>query len=1125
MLDQIRRLTDLGKRKTASTGDTNTVPSGLRRNVRGNFVGALERMTGDLALEGWVVNTDDPAKPVDLWIVINGRKSRKARTELTRLDVQNVIATATNCGFRVSVAHHFDLSRPDEPVSIAVYLDESLTLELPGSPLDVDLSAAQTAEGLLDKLADLAREGFHRFSPSNPFVAFFLSRLDGPDLQQRHALLKECALSEDLLELMLVHLVQRGWYAIARRMLDDCRELDGIEDESQFNLLAQVISYKEAVHAAELAHLVRPDLNQLTLQIGPLATAALSDRTKDTLCADYIRIVDGAFGRGFLGRQQCHLLGAQLDNLGTKNPHLVKNVQYLCVKANLARAAGQNDRAYNLFSEAYRIDEGGSLWFGPQFAALLNDVGEYGYAASLFKKLAERRIASPELVAAAFSGAVMLEDYEAVLEVFRRYRRVLLSSRFAPSILTALEGLCRNGVFRGCFFSAYGERVFALLTRQRLVEELEGCLAGYDGSLVKGGCLWPEIGTGTTQRHLLTAEHPSEIIKNLLLLDDLDVHRLIGAVDDPGCRPGELPPMGGTLYTEISARSRAAIASAYWAGSTKQAAPKEDSGESPMTNTYTIVLVDPGRDEHGPEFTAFASCDTGEAFPARCVLLSDLGVSDAQDGRVLFNWPEYADPGALVRVIELFELLGTRKFLFLDKDRRILNREALAALIAEQGQFPIELEGSAADGPVPDSSLLLSVETLGEIRAHFASRMFRDEREAAIGRSWQGNAEEFLASLVCFSRRLGAKRIARNLTTTYIRDCEAPAEITREMDKLRADLTLHNVQLPFADIPRSAEPSLRLFNDGRFAKAEVLNVRGVGLLRLHRAKCEIEPTDPVCFIVERNELLRLPFLLKFYRRRGIQRFVVIDNYSTPETLDFLSSQKDVELWVTQHPYGLSRWGVDWVEAVIETFYAGHWCLVIDADELLYTADDSESIPDLCAGLDREGASGLYCLFLDAYSDRAIADTVYEPGRDFLDCCNYIDRKFYTYFEPNGGPEKNSPTYSGGVRERVFGISTVILNKVPLFKYSRQLRLYEGLHWIGGAKLSHHRGALMHFKYFHTFHEYVAQESLRGEHWNEGSEYKTYQQVIARNRSLTLYDSRISTRIRGASDLKALHLIT
>ncbi|WP_139558670.1 glycosyltransferase family 2 protein [Methylotetracoccus oryzae] len=1124
MLDHIRRITELGWRKKDTRDEADPIPDSLRRNVRGTFVGALERMTGDLALEGWVVNLSDPPRPVDLWVVINGRKSRKARTELARIDVQNVIDGAGACGFRVSVSHHFDLSKPNEPVTLAVFLDESLELEMPGSPLKVDLSSAQTPEGLLDKLGDLAREGFHRFSPSNPFVGFFLACLGSPDSEQRRALLKECALSGNLMELMLLHIVQRGWYDIARRMLEDCRDLDGVEDEGQLNLLTQVIVYKQAVHAAELAHLIRPDLNELTLQIGLLVTAPLSEHTKDTLCADYLRLVEAAHGRGFLGRQQCQFLGAQLDNLASKHRQLEKNVQYLCVKANLARDAGQNNRAYTLFSEAYRIDEGAALWFGPKFSVLLNEVGEYGYAASLFKKLWERRIASPELVSEAFSGAVTLEDYEAVLGVIRRYSRLLFSSRSAENILMAIEALCRNARFRGAFFSVYGERVFALLDRQRLLEELEVCFERSGTVFGKGGAIWPGFDREKNKRRFTGAPIPSELISSLLLLDDLDLHRLIGAVDDADCVPGQFPRFGATSCREMSWQSEAAIATIYWPGAEKNEFSRAQVRGGQVTESYSMVLIDPCGIEREPELRRFRSGEMGQMPPARCVLVSDYGVIEATDGRELFRWPERIDGDALVRIMEVIEDLGTKRFLFVDKDRYILNHDAITGLIAQLEEFPIELEGSTTDGPTPDSSLLLPVETLREIRAHFASRMFRDEREGSMQHQWHGNAEEFLSSLVCFARRLGSRRISRNVTTTYIRDCDAPAEMTREMDKLRCDMTLHNVQLAFADIPRNAEHSLVSFSQGRFSRAEVLNVRGVGLLRLKGAKIEIARGEPVCFIVERNELLRLPYLLTFYRGCGIRRFVVIDNYSAPETLDFLASHDDVELWVTQHPYGLSRWGVDWVEAVIETFYSGHWCLVIDADELLYTAGDSDSIPALCDALEREGASGLYCLFLDTYSDRSIADTVYQSGTSFLDCCNYIDRKFYTYYEPNGGPEKNSPTYSGGVRERVFGISTVILNKVPLFKYSRHLRLYEGLHWIGGVKLSSQRGALLHFKYFSTFHEYVAQESLRGEHWNEGSEYKIYQQVIARNRGLTLHDPRISAKVTGVSDLRALHLI-
>ena len=90
----------------------------------------------------------------------------------------------------------------------------------------------------------------------------------------------------------------------------------------------------------------------------------------------------------------------------------------------------------------------------------------------------------------------------------------------------------------------------------------------------------------------------------------------------------------------------------------------------------------------------------------------------------------------------------------------------------------------------------------------------------------------------------------------------------------------------------------------------------------------------LCFSTVRNEIIRLPYFLEYYRKLGVQNFLMVDNDSDDGTPDYLAAQPDVSLWQTAHSYKLSRFGVDWLTWLQIKYGHGHWCLTVDADEIL-----------------------------------------------------------------------------------------------------------------------------------------------------------------------------------------------
>ena len=96
----------------------------------------------------------------------------------------------------------------------------------------------------------------------------------------------------------------------------------------------------------------------------------------------------------------------------------------------------------------------------------------------------------------------------------------------------------------------------------------------------------------------------------------------------------------------------------------------------------------------------------------------------------------------------------------------------------------------------------------------------------------------------------------------------------------------------------------------------------------------IRPDSLLLFSTLRNELVRLPYFLRYYRELGINHFLIVDNGSDDGSDALLAAQADVSLWRTTAGYKASRFGVDWVTWLLARYGHGHWCLTLDADILL-----------------------------------------------------------------------------------------------------------------------------------------------------------------------------------------------
>ena len=313
---------------------------------------------------------------------------------------------------------------------------------------------------------------------------------------------------------------------------------------------------------------------------------------------------------------------------------------------------------------------------------------------------------------------------------------------------------------------------------------------------------------------------------------------------------------------------------------------------------------------------------------------------------------------------------------------------------------------------------------------------------------------------------------------------------------------------------------------GQSGLAEAFNY--YDLKRQDEKTLTIFAQDILCCVVVRNEAIRLPYFLAYYRGQGIDKFLVIDNNSTDNTLAFLLDQPDVYVWQSSYSFNQANFGAGWFELLLRKYGLGHWCLIVDADELLYYRDcEHRTIVDLCKSLARANKRAFKAVLLDMYADKPVKETHYSAGQNFLEVCPYFDRQFYHTKYENGGPFANQTSYYGGARERVFGRNgDYLLSKVPLLKYDLDCILAGGQHWtnLPVTDLAAESGCVLHFKYFSSFPGYVEQEVSRKEHYGHATQYREYIKGLSQEEALTLYDEAHSVKFQDSWQLVDLGIM-
>ncbi|MBU3028837.1 glycosyltransferase family 2 protein [Paracoccus marinaquae] len=291
----------------------------------------------------------------------------------------------------------------------------------------------------------------------------------------------------------------------------------------------------------------------------------------------------------------------------------------------------------------------------------------------------------------------------------------------------------------------------------------------------------------------------------------------------------------------------------------------------------------------------------------------------------------------------------------------------------------------------------------------------------------------------------------------------------------------------------------------------------------------IRPADILAFVTQRNERIRLPYFLDYYRDLGVRHFLFVDNASDDGSTDYLRRQEDVSLWRAEASYKRARFGMDWINWLLWRYGRDHWCLSVDPDEfLVYPHCDCRPLAALTDWLDASGRRSFPAMLLDMYPRGALEDETYREGGNPFEIAGWFDPANYSIAK---NKYYGNLWIQGGPRSRAFfsydPLAGPALNKIPLVKWQRRYAYVSSTHMLlprglnlvydenGGEMAS---GCLLHAKFLSTFSEKSAEELDRRQHYADSQEYRAYHAGLQGGTRLWCSESREYRDWRQLEDL-------
>lgn len=275
--------------------------------------------------------------------------------------------------------------------------------------------------------------------------------------------------------------------------------------------------------------------------------------------------------------------------------------------------------------------------------------------------------------------------------------------------------------------------------------------------------------------------------------------------------------------------------------------------------------------------------------------------------------------------------------------------------------------------------------------------------------------------------------------------------------------------------------------------------------------------SPIVLSVVKNEIDFISDFLSHYRALGVERFAIIDNGSTDGTLEHLLAQPDVDAFRTAEAFEWRRKQA-WINRTIDYYGTGRWYLCADADErLAYEGDETRSVQDLVAVLEKRGLTRVRGFLLEMYSDMPIV----LPGSTDAPL-----RTTYPFYDAAGYTEERLPhiiSRLGGVRARAFGQDDPEfkpqLTKYPLFRLDAG-EIFSNPHHVWPYEANFYSPchlAMLHYKFHGDWTNRVNRAIADNNYWDDSREYRAYAEAIAKCPNLSLWNEQ-SRRLNKTEEL-------
>ena len=280
----------------------------------------------------------------------------------------------------------------------------------------------------------------------------------------------------------------------------------------------------------------------------------------------------------------------------------------------------------------------------------------------------------------------------------------------------------------------------------------------------------------------------------------------------------------------------------------------------------------------------------------------------------------------------------------------------------------------------------------------------------------------------------------------------------------------------------------------------------------------------VCLVRDGSPWVK-PFV-EHYSSLGVKHLFFLDNGSTDDTVEALTSYENVTVLRTGAPF--REYQHPMRRYLIERFCRGRWSLCVDIDEFFdYPYSDIVRLDALLGYLNRNSYTAVVAQMLDMFPQEVSTGREGNPeafsreSHGFYDISNLEVQSIQEH--PSCPPDNTYASdeiefFKAGIRGTVFGVNTALTKHPLVFSDGKVRPVDPGVHWVGNARVADLTCVLYHYKFLGDYLRELAARTVRGQqHRRNPGAYEKYLAVLEENPNLQL-KRETSKQISRVDDL-------